>query len=487
MAYLAIDLGAGSGRAIAGYIENGKLHLDEVHRFANSTVELGDTLYWNFLSLFSNIKESIRLAVRKGYTIQGIGIDTWGVDFGLIDEAGRLLSMPVCYRDKRTKGTSTSVAKRISVENLFDIAGIQQMEINSLYQIFSLSQCNDRTYTFADKLLFMPDLINYYLTGKCYSEYTISSTSQLLNTKTKQWANCIFDTLHLRLSLMQTVVFPGTPVGELTETIAGETGAANAKVIAVGSHDTASAIGAIPHTNDNGAFLSSGTWSLLGVLNDEPLLTKEAFNSEFTNEGGVNGKILFMRNITGLWLLQCLITEWENESNDKIDYDRLLSEAQAAKPFGGVVNTDDPLFNHPLSMTQAIQEYCLTTHQQVPRSKGELTRCVLESLALKYLIVLTRLKECTHRPIHKLHVAGGGGLNYLLNQFTANALNMEVTVGLTEATAIGNIMQQAIALGEVDNWNAAHKIIADSFRFETFYPENADQWIDFMQTKHSLF
>ncbi|MDU1890322.1 MAG: rhamnulokinase family protein [Dysgonomonas sp.] len=486
MAYLALDLGAGSGRAIVGVIENGKIVLDEIHRFNNPPVKLGNTLYWDFLSLFSNIKDGIRLAVKKGYQLDGIAVDTWGVDFGLIDKDGRLLSNPVCYRDSRTNGLSDVASGYISKQELYTYTGIQQMEINSIFQLLSLKQTNDVTLQGANKLLFIPDLINYFLTGVACNEYTIASTSQLLNAQTRGWEKQIFDSLDLPYNLMGEIIHPCNLIGHLNSDIEEETGTKNTKVFAVGSHDTASAIAAIPAEGDDWAFLSSGTWSLLGVLNDEPVLTEEAMKGDFTNEGGIDNKILFMRNITGLWLLQRLIAEWEKEDTD-CSYNYLLSESQKCEAFCSFVNSDDPAFTHPASMTQAIQTYCRNTNQRIPESKGELVRCILESLAMKYHFVMDRLQECTGKTIKRLFVVGGGSQNEQLNQYIADALNMEVVTGITEATAIGNIVQQAIADGKLADMREGHQLIENSFDLRTYYPTDTKQWENPLKQNKHLF
>jgi len=475
MNYLALDLGAGSGRAIVGHIEDNRLRLDEILRFENTPVQLGNTIHWNFLSLFGNIKKGIALAEKKGYVLNGIAVDTWGVDFGLLDGSGNLLSNPVTYRDNRTEKMSEEVLKFVTKEELFAISGIQLMEINTLFQLLSLRKQNDPAFQIAGKLLFIPDLINYFLTGIAANEYTIASTSQLLNAQTKEWDKTLFRKLNLPVEIMGKIIFPGAVIGSLTKLISEETGAKQAKVFAVGSHDTASAIAAIPAEGENWAFLSSGTWSLLGVPAEKATLTEEAL--DFTNEGGVNNRILFMRNITGLWLLQRLIAEWEAEENTKQSYDELLSAASEAKPFQSIVDSDHSSFSNPPKMRDAIREYCKNTHQPVPESKGELVRCVLESLAMKYYFVMDKLKKCSGRNIEKLYVIGGGSQNALLNQFTANALNMDVVVGLTEATAIGNIMQQAIADGIVKNWKEGYEIIKNSFNFTTFKPQIHEKWL----------
>lgn len=487
MSYLALDLGAGSGRAIVGTVENGKIRLDEVHRFTNPPIKLGNTLYWDFLSLFDNIKQGIRQAVKKGYTLSGIAVDTWGVDFGMVDKSGKLISNPVCYRDHRTEGMSDVAAKYISREELYSITGIQQMEINSVFQLLSLKESDDYGLTIADKLLFTPDLINYFLTGIASNEYTIASTSQLLNARTKEWDKNIFDKLNLPYHLMGSIVEPCSTIGELNKDIAEETGAAGVKVFAVGSHDTASAIAAIPANGDDWAFLSSGTWSLLGLLTEKPVLSESAMSNDFTNEGGVDGKILFMRNITGLWLLQRLIAEWEKEDDTEYSYEYLLRECSHSQPFKCIVNSDDPAFTHPLSMTKAIQDYSKRNGQAIPATKGELVRCVLESLAIKYSFVMKRLIACSEKEINKLHIVGGGSQNELLNQYISNILNMEVVTGLTEATAIGNIIQQAIADKKISGWEEGHRIIKNSFTFKTYYPENAKEWMQAAEKAKHLF
>lgn len=489
MAYLALDLGAGSGRAIVGSIKEGKIILDEVHRFTNQPIELGGTLYWDFLSLFANIKKGIRVAVQKGYKLKGIAVDTWGVDFGMIDKQGNLISNPVCYRDSRVEGYAERSASEISKSELYSRTGIQQMDLNTIFQLMSMRDSGSKALKIADRLLFMPDLINFYLTGKPTNEYTIASTSQLLNAESKKWDGELFSKLSLPMELMQEIVMPGSEIGLLCDNISEKSGAGKVMVYATGSHDTASAIGSIPMDGDNWAFLSSGTWSIMGVTVDKPVLTDDAMLHNFTNEGGVDNKILFMKNITGLWLLQRLISEWQQrgDSAETISYDYLLAECQKAEPFQSVVNTDDPLFNHPHSMTEAIQQFCRESGQTQPESKGELVRCVLESLAFNYHFVMEKLKESTDKQITKLYIVGGGSKNDVLNQFIADALNMEVMTGLCEGTAIGNLMQQAIASGEVADWVEGHKIIAKTFDSSSFLPKKHGEWLEAVQKIAHLF
>lgn len=487
MTYLAIDLGAGSGRAIVGTIVDGRICLDEIHRFENKPVQLGDTLYWNFLSLFENIKHAIYLAVKKGYDLKGIAVDTWGVDFGLIDKTGHLIANPVTYRDHRTSGMARKVTESISTEYLYESTGIQQMEINTLFQLYSLQSKGHPLLYSAEKLLFTPDLINYFLTGVAANEYTIASTSQLLNANTRQWDEYIFRQLELPFDIMGKIIQPGEVIGNLSKEVAEETGAVNAKVFSVGSHDTASAIGAIPAEGNNWAFLSSGTWSLLGILTDKPILTPEAMQNDFTNEGGINDKILFMRNITGLWLLQQLIAEWDKIDGRKCSYEYLLSEATQSEAFQSIINTDDTIFSNPSSMSTAIKTYCSDTNQTIPSNKGELVRCVMESLALKYHFVVEKLKECSGRHIEQLYVVGGGSQNDLLNQFTADALNVVVITGITESTAVGNIMQQAIADNIVKDWHEGHEIIKNRFALKSYYPKDNERWMEIAEKVKHLF
>lgn len=487
MNYLALDLGAGSGRAIVGYIREEKIYLDEILRFENKPVCLGGVVYWNFLSLFNHIKEGIAKAHKEGYVLKGIGIDTWGVDFGLLDSSGKLIANPVTYRDRRTEGMCEEVFFSISAEDIYQASGIQIMEINTLFQLVSQRKNEDPSLSIAETLLFTPDLINYFLTGVKVNEYTIASTSQFLNAVTKNWELDFLQKLNIPTHFLNKIVFPGEVIGNLSAEIVAETGAGKARLFAVGSHDTASAIGAIPGEGQNWAFLSSGTWSLLGVLNDHPILTSEALENQFTNEGGINNKILFMRNITGLWLLQRLIGEWEKEEGYQLSYTTLLAEAEKAEPFRSIVDSDDPLFANPANMNVALQQYCKKTNQFCPETKGQLVRCVLESLAVKYYFVMQKLQKCSGKKIDKLYVVGGGSQNALLNQFIADSLGIEVVVGLTEATALGNIMQQAIADDYIPDWGAAHKIIKNSFNFTTYSPCSSKNWKDVINDNEHLF
>ena len=456
MKYLAIDLGAGSGRAIVGTVADGRLTLDEVWRFANEPVMARGVVRWDFDALIENVRRGIELA---GDGISGVGVDTWGVDFGLLDKDGHLIAPPVCYRDARTQGMLAAADRLVARGEMYATTGIQQMEINTLYQLLATPADE---FARACKLLFTPDLINYMLTGVTANEYTIASTSQLLDARSREWVTGLMERLGISPGLFGDIVQPGTVIGTLPTGM---------KVFAVGSHDTASAIAAIPAGGDDWAFLSSGTWSLMGVTLAEPVLTERARLGDFTNEGGVDNKILFMRNITGLWLLQRLMAEWSTR-----DYAALLAECEACEPFRSIVDGDDTAFVNPASMSAAICEYCERTGQPEPRTRGEFVRCVLESLALKYRAVATQITQHTSRPLHRLHIVGGGSRNQLLNQWAADALGIEVVVGMAEGTAIGNIMQQAIADGAVCDWAHAHEIVRASFPSESYMPGDGTLW-----------
>jgi rhamnulokinase len=416
-----------------------------------------------------------------------MAVDAWGVDFGLLDAAGRLLSNPVTYRDARTQGLWKKIQGHVSSAQVYQITGIQQMEINTLVQLFSLAHTRSPLLPAAKRLLFMPDLVNYFLTGKSFNEYTIASTSQLLNARTRQWETSLFEQLGLPAEIMGELIRPGSVIGKLTASLAEETGAGDMHVFAVGSHDTASAIAAIPATGDHWAFLSSGTWSLLGVETGEPILTPEAMANDFTNEGGVDGKILFLRNCTGLWLLQRLLPEWEAADGKATSYETLLSESERAPAFRSLLNPDDASFANPASMSEAIRAYCKRTQQPEPQTKGEFVRCILESLALKYRFVMQQLTQSAGKTITELYVVGGGSRNDFLNQYTANALGMPVTGGHPESTALGNILQQAVANRQLTDMAEGRALIRHTFGLKRYQPQETDKWAAIAQKVAHLY
>lgn len=456
--YLAVDFGAGSGRVMAGSVRRGVLKVEEVYRFPNRQVRLGDGIYWDFLFLFEEMKNGLRQAVRQGYAVRSIGIDTWGVDFGLIDRHGRLLGNPVCYRDPRTDGLPGELFDEAALSAHYGTAGIQVMPINTLFQLYSMKKNDDPQLKAADKLLFMPDLFSYFLTGTATNEYCIASTSELLDARSRTWNRELIGKLGLPEHLFGEIVMPGAVRGTLTQAIREETGLpAGVEVVAVGSHDTASAVFAIPGAGGRRAFLSSGTWSLLGIETDEPILSEAARKAGFTNEGGVGGKIRFLQNITGLWMLQRLMAQWRERGEDT-GYDYLIAAAEQAG-IPTIVDVDDPSFQSPVDMEAAIAGYCRERSLRVPASPGEYVRCVLQSLAQRYKRGIDRLNGLLPAPVEQLHIVGGGCRNRLLNRLTAEALGIPVHAGPVEATAIGNILVQALAAGEIRDRNEIREII----------------------------
>lgn len=468
--YLAADFGGGSGRVIAGWLEDGKLTMEEIHRFGNRQVRLGDHVYWDFPALFEDMKAGLKKAASKGYEVESIGVDTWGVDFGLIDRDGQLLGNPVCYRDARTAGMTEKLFETLNPTEHYATTGIQVMEINTLAQLLSIK--GTAQLEAAEHLLFMPDLFSYFLTGKATNEYCIASTSELLDAKRREWSWETIEALGLPKRIFGNIVMPGTVRGELRKDIAEETGLKDVKVIAVGSHDTASAVAAVPAIEGDGpvAFLSSGTWSLLGIELPEPILTEEARQAEFTNEGGVGGRIRFLQNITGLWILQRLMAEWKERGEEQTFGELLPAAAQAS--ISSIIPVADAAFTNPPSMEKAISDYCRQSNQPVPQTKGEFVRCLFQSLAKKYKDAIEGVNGLLPESLKRLHIIGGGSQNGLLNQFTADALGIPVWAGPVEATAMGNILVQAMAAGEVADLAELREVVRRSVTPKVFEPNN---------------
>lgn len=459
--YLAVDFGAGSGRVIAGTVSGARMKTVEVHRFLNRQVRLGDRLYWDFPALFEEMKTGLRLAARQFQDIRSIGIDTWGVDYGLVDDSGNLLGNPICYRDSATDGAVGEWSREHDVAAHYAQAGIQIMPINTLFQLYVRRKAGDKVLDIARHLLFMPDLFSYYLTGVPDNEYSIASTSELLDARKRDWNRPLIDSLGLPEHLFGKIVFPGTARGTVRKEIAEELGLPDdVKVVAVGSHDTASAVFATPYEKGKegvSAFLSSGTWSLLGVELDEPVLTEEARKAGFTNEGGVGGKIYFLQNITGMWILQCLMKQWKGAGLPDT-YDYLLAEAETSD-IGSVIDVDADVFMHPDDMQEAVAGYCRESGQRVPSSQGEFVRCVLHSLAVRYRKGISGLNSLISRPVERLHIIGGGSRNRLLNRLTEQETGLPVIAGPVEATAIGNLLVQAVACGEIKDKSEIESIL----------------------------
>jgi len=471
--YLAVDLGASSGRVLAGLFKNGKLELAELHRFWNGAVEKEDGLHWDIEQLFTEIK----IGLKKGFATYGdavvaIGVDTWGVDYGLLDADGNLLNQPFHYRDSRTDHMMPRVFETVPKTEVYNRTGLQFMQFNTIYQL--AAELDRPELQQVEQLLFTPDLLNYWLTGNAVIEYSIASTSQLLDAKNRNWDFELIKTLGLPEKIFGNIVMPGTVIGPLSTAMATELGG-SADVIAVGAHDTASAVAAAPLQSKHCAYLSSGTWSLMGLEEPEPIITAESAEYDITNEGGVCNTIRFLKNIGGLWLLQECRRNWA-EQGESLEFSEIAELAMAADPFIAFINPDSAEFAQPCDMPTRIQIACERTGQRMPETKGEIARVAYESLAMRYRDVFQTLEKLHGSRLEQLHIVGGGCQNNLLNRFTADAINRPILAGPVEATAVGNILMQLIADGEVDSLEKGRVMISESFGTQTILPENTVAW-----------
>lgn len=472
---LAFDFGASSGRAIIGSFDGEKITLKEVHRFTNDPVDLGGTLYWDVLRLFYEIKQGIVKAKIAG-GFDSIGIDTWGVDFGLIDKNGRLLENPVHYRDKRTSGLVEESFKSVPRQKMYDITGIQFMELNTLFQLISLKKQRPEMLERADKMLFMPDLFAYFLTGKMCSEYSIASTSQLIDINTRTWSKELLDAFGIKESLFAPLTEPGTQLGNLSKEICEECGVESVPVISVCGHDTQSAITAVPCESGDFAFLSSGTWSLFGTELQKPIVNETSLKINITNEGGFGGTTGFLKNIIGLWLIQESRRQWQREGKD-YSYADLEKLALSEEPFKCFIDPDAPEFVPQGNIPERVREFCRKTGQYIPESVGEIMRCIYESLAMKYRMTFEKLCECTGKDYPVIHVIGGGTKDGLLCRMTASSCGKTVKAGPIEATVMGNVAVQLMSDGTIGSISEARKAVAASESLKTYEPENTDEWI----------
>jgi len=475
--FLAFDLGATSGRSILGTIENGRLQMKELTRFPNQILQIGDHFHWNIYSLFEHLKAGLVAAKNEGIEISSIGIDTWGVDFAMLAEDGSILGAPYAYRDPHTIGAPEKYFEIVSREKVYDLTGIQVMNFNSLYQLFALSQANNSLLKATKEILFMPDALAYLLTGNKVVEYTIASTSQILNPRTKKFEAELLEKAGVSPSILGEIVMPGHLIGTLRDDLAEESELGKINVVAVAGHDTGAAVAAVPASNENFAYLSSGTWSLMGIEVKDAIINEETSKYNFTNEGGVEGTTRFLKNITGMWILEQCMKEWKKEGITYA-YEKIVQMADTVEPFQSLIDTDHTSFACPGCMTKAIQDYCAASGQKVPQTHPEFVRCIFESLSLKYRYILDLLKGLAPFPIEKLHVIGGGSKNPLLNQWTANSIGIPVAAGPSEATAIGNIMLQAKAAGCVDSLFEMRQIIAESVHIDEFLPVNSEVWAE---------
>ena len=471
---LAVDLGAGSGRVVAGIYDGTRLELSEVNRFPNDPVKKAESWHWDLDRLFASIKQGIALAVKKyGDAVVSVGVDTWGVDYGLLDAQGKLLVAPYQYRDKRTQGMQEEACRRMPAREIYEHTGIQFMFFNTLFQL--LAEARSPQIEKADQLLFIPDLINYLLTGVAVNERSIASTSQLLNPYTQKWEHELIKTMGLPERIFGKLVDAGAVLGELQASVAAETGAKNLHVITPASHDTASAVVGVPAEEPEPVFLSSGTWSIIGRELSRPVISDASFQATFSNEGGVFGTTRFLKNIAGMWLLQECKRSWD-AAGKPISYDELVNRAQAAAPFARFIDPDAVDFQTPPNMPAAIAAFCQKTGQSVPADPGAFTRVILESLALKYRVMKESLAQVTGKPIDRIYIVGGGSQNQMLNQFAADALNCRVMAGPTEATSTGNIIMQLFALGEVRSLAEGRTLVRRSVEPKIFEPKNTRAW-----------
>ncbi|MBQ2448236.1 MAG: rhamnulokinase [Bacteroidales bacterium] len=474
--FLAFDLGATSGRSILATVGGDKLEMKELTRFPNVLLPLDGKFYWNIYGLYEALRAGLFAAAKEGVKIDSIGIDTWGVDFVYVGKDGSFLGCPRAYRDPYTEGAPEKFFQIVPRKEVYDATGIQIMNFNSLYQLFTAKNEGSSALESADKILFMPDALSYMLTGKQVCEYTIASTSQMLNPKTKQFEQKLLDAAGVKSSLLPDIIVPGTVIGTLTDALAEETGLGKVPVVAVAGHDTASAVAAVPAEGEGFAYLSSGTWSLMGIEVKDPIITEDSFSMNFTNEGGVEGTTRFLKNITGMWLLEQCRKEWKKKQNVSYSYPVIEQLGTSADAFRSLVDPDDPCFANPPSMTQAIEDYCKKTGQPVPMNHAQFIRCIYDSLALKYKCVLNNLQNVAPFKIEKLHIIGGGAVNKLMSQLTANAVGIPVVCGPGEATAIGNVMMQAKAVGVVNSLPEMRQLIAKSIQTNIYLPEDQTAW-----------
>lgn len=471
---LAFDFGASSGRAVIGTFDGRTIRMEEIHRFSNDPVTINGTMYWDILRLFHEVKQGLTKAHLAG-KIDSIGVDTWGVDFGLLDKDGMLLENPVHYRDSRTYGMLAEAVKHISRQELYGITGNQLMEINTVFQLLSLKLNRPELLQRADKMLLMPDLFNYLLCGAKKTEYSIATTTQLMDAKNRCWSKELIDTLGLPAGIFTDIVPTASCVGRLSEEISQELGMERPEIIAVAGHDTQSAMAAVPTAEEDFLFLSCGTWSLLGTELDAPIINESSLEADLTNEGGYNNKTSFLKNIIGLWIIQECRRQWLREGKE-YSFGELEKLACQAKPFQAFINPDAPEFVPSGNMTERIREYCRRTGQYVPQSPGEIVRCIDESLAMRYRQATTEVEECTQKIYPALHMIGGGIQSKLLCQMTANACQKMVMAGPVEATVIGNIALQLLASGAIDNIKTARRIIMDSEPVAGYEPEDIEVW-----------
>jgi rhamnulokinase len=475
---LAVDYGASSGRVMVGAYDGEKLSVEEAHRFSNDPVILekknGSTMYWDFLRLFHEMKTGLLKAKQYG-PAESVGVDTWGVDYGLLDKSGSLLSNPIHYRDQRTEGMLKKAFEQISRERFYEITGNQFMEINTVFQLMADIEQRSTLLEQAEHMLLMPDLFNYYLSGVMAGEYTIASTTQMLDAREKKWSGEVLSKLGIPENILAPMVMPGTRLGPLRNNLLRELEMKPIDVIAVAGHDTQSAMAAVPAETDDFIFLSCGTWSLFGTELDMPIINKCSYDYNITNEGGCGGKTSFLKNIIGLWLIQESRRQWIREGKE-YSFGQLETMAKAATPFSSFIDPDAPEFVPAGDVPERIRQYCLRTGQPIPDGIGGIVRCIDESLAMKYRSALDEIRDCTGKSYQAIHLVGGGAQSALLCQMTANACGMPVIAGPIETTVYGNLAMQLLAAGEVSDLKEIRSMIRNSEPIKIYEPQDVEQW-----------
>lgn len=477
---LAFDLGASSGRALIGRLSGNKagerrLEVEEIHRFPNVAVQVGRHLHWDILRLLQEMKHALRKAFQMGCQPVTFGVDTWGVDFGLLDANGELLGNPYHYRDPQTEGLIEEIEARFGREELFRQGGLQFMPFNTVYQLYAMKKAASPKLDAARTLLLTPDLLVYLLTGQRVCEFSMATTTQLLHPETRQWNAALMEKLGIPAEMFLEPVYPGTRIGPLSSEICEELGIPAVEAVAVATHDTESAVAAIPAAAGPFVYLVCGTWSLVGTELDQPLLTEEAMKLEFSNEGGVGGKYQLLKNIMGLWILQECRREWEEDGNNH-SFAELAVLAERQEAFRSLINPDDLRFFGPFNMTEKVRGYCRETGQPVPATEAEVARCIMDSLALKYRYALEQIEKLTGERFSGMHMVGGGIQNKLLCRLTANAIGRPVWAGPVEASAIGNMLAQFMALGECEDLEEARQLSSASFPVEIYEPSDTEIW-----------
>ncbi len=483
--FLAFDLGAESGKAILGTLENHKFDIREIHRFSNGMVQVHGHFYWDILRLFEEMKKTLSICSKAAIPLDSMAIDTWGVDFALLAEDGSIIGAPFSHRDPRTNNAMEQLFEIIPKPEVYKNTGIQFLQINSLFQLFSMKRDNSPMLKIAKDLLFMPDIFNYMFTGVRKSEFTFATTSQMYNPMKHEWEESFFKALDLPIGMMQSIVMPGTVIGHLRDDICGEIAMKKMPIVAVASHDTGSAFASIPALGSNWAGISSGTWSVMGIETKTPIINSKALELNFTNEGGVDHTFRFMKNIMGLWLLQQSKKIWDSQ-NKIFSYSELVRMGENSPEFQSFVDPNAPEFLNPCNMLETISSFCEKTGQKKPSTIGGYVRTIMESLAFKYRWVLDEINQVSQNPIEKIHIIGGGVQNEFLCQLTANATGLPVISGPVEATAIGNLLVQAMALGHVESLAEIRNIVLNNFEIKTYDPQNTEDWNSHYEVFKSL-